>query len=277
MREMKNFDLSCFIKCAEEMLRADETASALWLLEKGIPGFYRENVPEPVRLLKDEIMARVASPSFYANHVGVEIDTLRETYKNMPHSLRGKILINDVRMCNEMGFVPTVVDLGPGEMWAPKMLLFENLKFSYKPIYVNHPTYEAHKSSIEPVLIDKIPLDRPTIYFACEILEHLWEPRDIRFEMNRTSRYADIIHMSTPLFTFDTECLDWRSKGDLGHLRTYTSKEFSDVVSDLFPEYGSIIYRSQIQHARGVRRDTPFQFILDTMGKDTLGQTLTRG
>lgn len=274
---MKNFNLQCFLDCANELVRADEVASALWLLEKGIPGFWREKTPKEIYELKNEIMYKIATPSFYATHVGCEVDTMRDTYKMSHETLRGKAIIADVKFCNDNGLIPAIVDLGPGEMWLPKMLLHHGLRFTYKPIYVNHPTFEAHKKDIEAVLINEIPKDQPMIFYACEILEHLWEPRDIRFEMNRLGRAADIVHVSTPLNTFDVDCIEWRDKGDLGHLRTYTSKEFSDVVASLFPEYGLMFYRSQIQHARGVAHMSPFEAVKNSMGKDTIGPTLTKG
>ena len=95
----------------------------------------------------------------------------------------------------------------------------------------------------------------PRIFIACEIIEHLHHERDIRTEFERAKAQADIIHMSTPKYTFDgrIERLNWKEAGELGHLRTYTPAEFMRVVTRMFPEYTFALYDSQILHLRGLK------------------------
>lgn len=259
MNEMKNFNLQCFLDCANELLRADETARALSLLDN-LPAWYRVNTPKEVTALKREIMKNIATAGFYATSSGYELTAPDESYTQTHNTLRGRLLINDVLELNKIDLLPHILDLGPGEYWAPRMLQHQKCLFSYEPVFVNHPSHNHYKKHFEEIL-DSSPKERPKILFAGEIIEHLWNENEIRFEMERHVGLADIVHISTPAYTFDYECLDWRTKGDLGHLRAYAPQEFHDVVVKMFPDYDMTVIVGRIMHARGVLKDTQFESI----------------
>lgn len=258
---LKIFDVKPFIQTAEILLAADETIRALNVLNN-LPAYYRDNEPIEVTDLRNEIMARLATPSFYATHSGCELTTSKDSMLNMQHTLRGALILEDVKRCNEVSAIPMIYDLGPGEYWLPILLKHHNLKFSYKPIYVNSPTFEHYKSQIEDVM--NIETEGPKIFVACEIIEHLWNEAEIVHEMYRHCGLADVIHVSTPKYTFDTGCMDFRTKGDLGHLRAYTFMDFKRKIEDLFKDYGSVkqdVYDSHIFHARIVNPNTKYDLL----------------
>lgn len=253
------FDVTPFIQVAEQLLCADETILALNVL-KGMPGIYRDFPPKEVIDLKREIMSRMATSAFYATHVGTELNVQDDHCMNMQHSLRGILISKDVKVLNENGIIPHVMDIGIGEGWLPFIMGQNGLEFTYEPIYVNHPTYEGVKRRFEHFLDKKKP-EQPVIYVACEIIEHLWNEEEIRYEMQQRHGLADIIHVSTPRYTFDTNCTDWRVKDWLGHIRTYTPKEFANLLSDMFQEYEPCFYDAHIQHARMINKETKFNCI----------------
>jgi hypothetical protein len=249
MYPINGFNLQAFLDVAGELLRSDETLLALEFLDRFWPGFYRDNVPPEVIQLKHDIMARIATSSFYATHQGFELTVSDEDCSHMGHTLRAILISADIKILNANGYTPHVYDHGPGEGSLPLVLKKEGCKFTYEQAYVNHPTYEATKHRFEDVEAQRSP-DQPTIWVATEIMEHLHEEKEIRYEMQNRCGLADLIHVSTPLYTFNPNVMDWRSIGWLGHLRTYTPGDFREVIRKMFPEYNWTYYQSHVQHAR---------------------------
>ncbi len=269
MTEMKEFNLKCFIDAANELVRADEVARALWLLDN-LPAWYRDNAPDEVVQLKNEIMKRMATPSFYATDAGCELTVNPDSHLYMRNTLRGDLIVKDMKFLNKHNFFPKLFDLGPGEYWTPKLLIHEQVKFSYRPIYVNHPSHDQYRPTFHSVVIGD-SIDQPKILFACEIIEHLWHEDEIRYEMNRHLGMADIIHLSTPCYTFDFNCTDWKKeKKDLGHLRAYTPTEFFMTVQKMFPEYILSMWATDILHIRGVNKKTSYDLIKNTKPEEII-------
>lgn len=260
---MVDENIQCFIDAANELVRADEVARALWLLDN-LPAWRRDHPHPEIVALKDEIMARMATPSFYATDVGCEIEFPEDSFKHLRATLRGDLLTRETKWLNANGFTPKIHDLGPGEFSAPRMLIAEGVEFTYYPIYMNHPTYNHYKDKFEHKIVSG-EIDQPKVFFACEIIEHLWREEEIRYEMNRHCGMADIIHLSTPLYTFDFTCTDWKAaKKDLGHLRAYVPTEFFLKVQSMFPEYNIQMFSNEIMHIRGTHKDTKFDLIKNT-------------
>ncbi len=255
---MESFNVTCFVDAIHELVRSDEVANALWLCDH-LPAWYRDHPPKEITELKNEIMKRMATPSFYATDAGCELTSHPDVHKAMKHSLRGDMIVKEIKHLNSNQTKPILFDVGPGEAWVPRLLIHEEVRFTYYPIYVNHPSYAFYKNQFESAL--GIPEENATkIFFACEVIEHLWKEDEIRFEMNRHCGLADVIHLSTPLYTFDRKCQNWMAdKKDLGHLRAYTPSEFFMKVQQMFPEYDLTLFKSQPMHIRGVLTSTKFE------------------
>ncbi len=266
---LDNFKLQPFLDVANELMRADETTRALWVLDN-LPAYQRDHVPPEVTALKREIQKRIATANFYATSANYELSAPDNSSFAMEYSLRGMMLIKEISMLNTIDLKAHLIDMAPGEMWGCQLLEYKKLNFSYFPLYVNHPSHEHYRSRYEKQLKEKPEPGQPVIFFAGEVIEHLWNMNEIRFCMERDYGLADVIHISTPCYTFDTACKDWRTKGDVGHLQAFTPMEFTKIITEMFPEYAVITLQSQILHARGVLRDTKFQCIRDTIDKNIL-------
>lgn len=251
-----DFKIKPFIEAAEELLRADETLRALDILN-GLPAYYRENIPPEIQALKREIQSKIATASFYATSDGYELTAPENSHELVEGTLRGILLLQEMKELNKQDLTPHLHDLAPGEYAFVRMLASKGCIFTYEPSFVNWPSYNHYKKYFEEFL-GKPSEDRPKIYFGGEILEHLHDEAELRYEMERKVGLADVLHFSTPNMTYDYNCTDWRSKGDLGHLRTYTAPEFQQVILKLFPEYHTQVFVSQILHARCVLKTTKF-------------------
>ncbi len=246
---MKVFNVQCFLDAANILVTADEVERALVLLDN-LPAYYRDNQPPEVIALRNEIMARIATPVSYVtieDSYGPDMDDRHDMKKN---SLRGAMICNDVKAWNDKGLTPHIVDFAPGEFWMPAMLHKAGLIFTYWPVLLNKGALNKLMEHYADIIQDQ-PTDlEPFIYAAFEIIEHLWRPEDIKSESLRWKRQPDVVHISTPLYSFDKECMNWRSRDLLGHLRAYSPNELHGILAKLFPEYQQMLQVSQILHSR---------------------------
>lgn len=257
--QMNNFNIDAFITCAEELLRADETIRALHLLDN-LPAYYRDHIPIKIVDLKNEIYKRLSTPQKYINGT-YELSIMDLEHGNkMEETLRGKIIVSDVKSLNDDGLIPHIIDYGPGEYWLPIILKKLGLKFTYQDIGLNK---DAHNKALHVFKDNMVPPspDQPSIFVAYEIIEHLWDECEIKAQMLFNHGLCDLAHISTPCYTFDIDCTNWRQKDELGHLRAYTPSEFTRTLQTMFPEYITFLYSSRIMQMRMTKRDTKFETI----------------
>lgn len=247
------FDVNPYLQVSNQLVAADEPLRALEVL-KLVPGYYRDNPPPELEAQRLAILALLATPTFYANNVHdfrVQEEGAGDLVQGL---LRGQLILKDVQDYNAKGLMPHLIDLGPGEYWLPIGLKKLGCKFTYLGVGL----CEEAKRKAHEILKDNLwsgVTDRPKIFVACEIIEHLHHEEDIAVEFGRLNANADIIHISTPKYTWDGRNvrLDWNKPDrDLGHLRTYTPGEFQNVVMRMFPRsYKWAYYDSTVQHMRG--------------------------
>lgn len=245
------WDSKPFLDAANILVGADEPLRALKLLEL-VPGYYRDNCPAELKSLREEILAALATPPFYQSEDRIVLPKTEDVMIDVEVLLRWKVIKNDVEQYNKMGIVPHIVDLGPGSYWLPIGLQGHKCLFTYQDISLNPISRPLIKEHLGDKYFDQIPKDRPVIFIACEIIEHLHHEEDICTEIYKLGYRPNIVHISTPKHTFDTraERVNWKLYGTLGHLRTYTPAEFMLTVGRLFPGYKVTFYDHQILHAR---------------------------
>lgn len=243
---IENWDPRPWLDKANILTAYDEPLMALKSLED-VPGYYRDHKDPQIEALRRKILSKLVTPHWYMNcHDSI---LGKEESKNMiQYTLRGSQMLKEVKALNEKGLTPLIVEFAPGEFWLPIGLWEHGCRFSYVPIGLSekalnefntqYPTYEMATS--------------PTIYCAFEIIEHLHFESDIQIEIERLGLKPDIIHLSTPLYSFDgrASSLDWGNK-DLGHLRTYTPNEFAQVAMKMFRGYSWKLIPDQVMHLRG--------------------------
>lgn len=254
--DIQEQDWEAFRTWVNVLIGADEVHRALDLLAN-LPGNWRNQPPEWVREIRNAIIAKKGTATFYKNNIwDAEINPQRamECLKGM---LRGQLIEADVKSFTDQKLIPHIVDLGPGEYWLPIALHMAGYAFTYHDEGLHEGARQkAHEHLVGHV--SKNPWDEkaPVIFVACELIEHLDDPRDILSAQLRHAPTADIIHISTPLGTYDTsnQRKNWRDFGDLGHLRTYTQEEFQGTIEEMFPDYVWQPYLSQPQHMRGTKK-----------------------
>jgi hypothetical protein len=257
---IKEFKLDAFVTVINELLRSDETERALWVCEN-LPGYYRDNLPLEIATLKTEILQRMSTPFKYAYET-IHADMINANDDFIRTTLRWKMIEEEVKQLNAQQLIPHIIDMGPGHYWMPILLKRDGYKFTYFPMGLS---MAAHANA-QKWLGDEIKAlhdDRqPTIFCALEVIEHLDYPKEILSNMLYMCGYADIVHLSTPKYTFGYELMNWRELGELQHRRTYTPREFADEVRKIFGDvYSQAVYASQIMHARLVNTASKYKIL----------------
>lgn len=255
----EGFRVEPLLEVCNMLVAYDEPVRALRILDGiGLPGYYRDNPPKEVLHLKRQIHAKLATPNFYMNNIWDKRVEVERSVLTLQNTLRGKLIAEDVKALNKEGKIPHVVDMGPGEYWLAIGLHKTDHKFTYEDIGLTVDAPQKAREILPTEVFTKG--EGPVVFVACEIIEHLYNEGDLRVEMERHAPNAEIIHISTPKYTFDGRLsqLEWKKKGDLGHLRTYTPSEFWSVVTKMFWDYDwqSIDpSRTEILHMRGSKKN----------------------
>jgi len=243
------FDPKPFIQAANILTAADEPLMALKLLEL-LPGYYRDHTPAAITSFRAEILKCLVTANWYSKchdtilHPNHAVELINGT-------LRGREVFKDVAALNAKNIIPHITELAPGEFWLPIGLLALGCAFDYYPIGLNK---EAEQKAKEFIAFTRPKPEQVKIYCAFEIIEHLHNESDIRVESERLGIVPDIIHISTPLYSYDgrMESLNWiKDKKDLGHIRTYTPNEFAQVAMRMFSGYHWSLIPERVMHLRG--------------------------
>lgn len=258
--QCEGFRVSPILELCNMLVAYDEPVRALAILDGiGLPGFYRDHIPAEILDLKRRIHAKLATPHFYKENVWDKIVEKERSIQSIQHTLRGRLITDDVAALNKAGHNPHIVDMGPGEYWLPIGLKELGHKFTYKDIGLSIDAAQKAQELLKDEMGVAVMEEQPVMFIACEIIEHLYNEGDLRVEMERHAPNAEIIHISTPKYTFDGRLsqLEWQKKGDLGHLRTYTPTEFWNVVTKMFWDFDWQAVdpsKTEILHMRGTKR-----------------------
>lgn len=253
---MEDFNIGLVTGLINELIRFDEVELAIKAFDL-IPAHLRDSFPVELKKLKEDVLSSLCTPHAYLNSDLDSDVTEEKAVTVMENTLRGLLIKREVQKYNHDSVAPHIVDMGPGEYFVPIGLQRAGLKFTYKPISFDKKANIAwRKTAIAPLERTEVDPGEPTVFIACEIIEHLFHVEDIAIEcLRHCSGLPDKIHLSTPKYTYDASNKNWRKPCGLPHLRAYTPKEFMRTAIDLFPDYTWQLYDSQILSLRGVRND----------------------
>ena len=249
--EVENFNPLLVEEYVNTLLHADEVERALLVLDN-LPALYRDNTPANLKKLRcDIIKARITPRGYLDSNYDAEV-SVESALSNFEVNPRFKLIEDDVKAYNEKGITPHIVDCGPGEYIIPIALKEKGHKFTYWPLAMDQKAKAVAMPLIESVVAGGIA----NIFCALEIIEHLPCPLDLATEcLAECGGWPEMIHLSTPLYTYDGRIKEWNKPGGLPHLRAYTIPEFYMEASRIFPGYQWTIFPSTIISLKGVRLD----------------------
>ncbi len=246
------FDISQCLSLAEQYVLSDEVERALWLLDN-LPGYYRDHVPPEVLRLKTYIQTLLTTPLEYVtdvNHINETKALIKATKDEINKSImdyigRAQVVRSLVERLNQDLKTPHIVEMAPGSFWLPIGLAKNELKFTYFAQSLNVAHQLLAKEYLDelrvwyPKLehgIDPRTWVEPTVFVCFELIEHLHNPDEIMHNYVKHNISFNHILLSTPKYTINGGNPNWQ-KDSLGHLRTYTPKEFYAFATKHWPSY----------------------------------------
>lgn len=251
---VKTFDLEAYLKVIHSFIDAEEVERALWLIDN-VPAYYRDHKFKELEDLKSEIESKLITPHGYMSlDLDSEVGDKAQSEAILNGTLRGVLAKNEVENLNKLGSPPHIVDMGPGQYWLP-IGLQGHQQFSYFPIEMDRRAKVDAAIHIHWIKDKPLKEDSPRMFVALEVIEHISDPSHIRWEaMRHCGGIPEIIHLSTPMYTYDSTPKNWRKIG-LPHLRAYTPSEFIAEATRLFPTHAITLYQNPVMSIRGVRHD----------------------
>lgn len=216
------FDPDIYLSAIEMMINADEVERALWMLDN-FPAYYRDNPTRRALEIREALHRAVWTPVQYK---GIYQDVVIDENHTKTHwPLRAQALEKIVRAQNEAGKTPYIMELAGGSNWIEAGLGHKGLKVDYAQLSLDEPRALKYHPT----------LDQTTkkIFVCFELIEHLSNEFEIYQNYLKFGPVADVIILSTPLYTYNGGMPNW-SKRELGHLRTYTPKDFVGIASKMF-------------------------------------------
>ena len=228
------FNVEKYLSCVEEMIGADEITQALQMLDN-MPGWYRDNKPIRAVEIKKKLLKQLYTPNDYAfgDSLPYQINNLEETI-NLG---RAKIAIELVQRLNQDGIIPHITELAPGTFWLPLGLQKRECQFTYKAIALSpHRPPDVAELEFVSRSVEDFTTAQTHLFVCYELIEHLSQPIEIYQNYLKADKPFTHILLSTPRYTVSSAAPDWYNK-DLGHLRTYTPREFAQFATDYWPDF----------------------------------------
>lgn len=249
------FNVEQYLSSVEQMIIADEIDRALWMLDN-MPGWYRDHPPEGAKAIRKRLLTKLYTTSDYigaedAIHVEKLISMTREEINRVyMHELsRAKVTMNLCHDLNAKGITPHLFEIAPGQHWLPIGLKKNDIKFTYSDISLN----SSRSSQVTEYLADSWAegSDSAAQIFICfELLEHLRFEAEIYQHFLKAALPFSHILLSTPKYTVKSASPHWH-EADLGHLRTYTPREFAQFATKHWPEFKWAITLDEIMVLSG--------------------------
>lgn len=217
------------------MINADEVAFALRMLSS-LPAWYRDNEPTEVTQMRKKLYQQLFTNHDYhskADFANDNKDVFDETWP------RGQAVLEIIKKYNTQNICPHIFELGPSNFWMAKGLLMRGAKFTINGIDFD----KAHIEEAKKILPWSEQQRTPTIFVAFELIEHLNNTDELRHYLEQLEVTPEYVCLSTPLYCYGGGRNNWVNN-NLGHLRTWTPKEFTLEAQDLFPGYEFKIMKS---------------------------------
>jgi hypothetical protein len=252
----ETFDFNPFFSVAICLVNHDEVIRALQVLDN-LPAYYREFPPREITELKNLIKSKILTVYDIQNNTwdspndsSYKADGVFENQVN--GTTRGIILKEKIEEYNKNNIIPHIIDLGPGPYHYAIGLMKLKLKFSYESLNINKKAENEARVILTNEIFREPTLDQPTIFLACEIIEHLFNEEDIRYSFDKKAikKLPEHIIITTPAYDYGQGKSNWLKEG-LSHLRAYTPNEFMRKVVEMFPEYNFAIHTEWIVNMVG--------------------------
>lgn len=237
-----HFKLENHIKAIEGLIVSDEIEMALKLCDM-LPAWHRDNYPKEITDLKKRLYQNLYDCFEYAEDPGLDQGWDKEFLIKQGKSdyfyPRGNLLRQKIRALNDNGLWPWVFEASPSTGALALAMKDEGLKFWYCGKNLNAKLTDKVKEWLSEIWSEPPPpgalTASPNIFVCFETLEHTYRQEDIKQSYYKLGIDFDYVFLSVPYGCLFGGLPDYNRK--LGHIRGYTTKDFTDLAQSFFPEF----------------------------------------
>lgn len=241
------FSLSHYAEAIRQMIVADEIESARWMLDNP-PSWYRANYPKELQEIRNTLNRQCYDIFDYSDDPderGYTLDGVRAQLDSGYCFPRFNIVDDFVVELNQKMFSPWICELSPSHGPLPIGLMDKQRMFNFYGKNMNHLATSRFKEWLKPNIWQEKPLPgQPRVLVIFEVFEHASRPEDVVQAAFKISPEWDYIFLSVPNMCLGGGLPNWSNRR-LGHIRTYTPKEFAMFADKSFPgfswEIGALI------------------------------------
>ena len=238
------FNLDKHIEAVEQLIRSDEVMMAIKMIDM-VPAWHRDDpeTQKKIHSIKQILYKQLYDTMEYASdpdEAGMTRDKGESQFFSSYAYPRAEILLSEVNRYNKLGKTPWIFELSTSHGLLPLGLAKANCKFTFCAKNLNQPALVKVKDWLADYWADGPTYfvtpgdDQPTIFVNTECLEHMYREEDLEQSYYKLGIDFDTIILSTPYGTLGGGLSDWQTRR-LGHIRTYTKKDFIQLADRFFP------------------------------------------
>lgn len=238
------FDLKLYIAAVEMMICSDEIERAFWMLDNP-PAWWRENYPKELQDIKDTLYKNLYDGYDYGSdpdEAGWTKEGAESQFGTAYTYPRAEILEALIRQHpNEALWI---CELSTSHGLLPLGLKKRGHSFNFFGKNLNHPALVKVKEWLgDEIWLEKPKENQKKVFVFTECLEHSYREADLLYSYKKLGIDFDYVLLSVPCGTMGGGLQNWHSRR-IGHIRTYTKKEFELLAQSYFPNFEWIFYKS---------------------------------
>ncbi len=231
------------LEAINQMITADELKFALQMTEM-LPGWYRDNYPQQFTQIRNWLLQQCYDDFDYAS----DFDEANWNYKDIVEQCltnytfpRANVVAEEIEKLNAIGERPWICELSTSHGWLPLGFQERGFQFDFYGKNLNQKALDKVKSfmnrSDKPAKWQDHAADgqkKWLVFF--EAIEHMWDEYAFERSAKKLGITFDKIFLSTPKYTLGGGLPEWRNRR-VGHVRTWTPKEFAHFADKIFSGY----------------------------------------
>ncbi len=251
-----HFSLTAYITAITDMIKADEIELARHMLANP-PAWYRKNYPRELQEIRNVLDKNSYDIFDYSDDVderGYSLAAVREQIASGYLFPRLNVLDDFVVSQNEKMIWPWICELSPSHGPLPIALMDKHRSFNFYGKNMNHLATARFKEWLELGIWQEQPnAGQPKVLVIYEVFEHASRPEDVVQSAYKIQSDWDHVFLSVPNMCLGGGLPNWSTRR-LGHIRTYTPREFTQLADMSFPNMSWEIVESHSIVLIGKRR-----------------------
>ncbi len=231
------FKMDHFLDSVEMLIKADDLKNAIKMLDL-VPAYYLDYPTKRQQELKNKLYKQCYDDYDYAS----DFDEANWVYKDIIDQCltsytfpRAEIVAEEIKALNDQNKKPWICELSPSHGWLPLGFEHKGFKFDYYGKNLNQKAMDKIRLHLK--CWEHHPKETQEKWLVCfESIEHMWDEYSFQRSVAKLEQDFDKVFLSVPLYTLGGGLPNWDTRR-VGHVRTWSPKQFSNFAMEVFPGY----------------------------------------